>query len=148
MSQAATSLDQEGFAAVKVTTLREDWPEARMVAEAEIMEFARTELEAGRRLLVLPFRLFGFGPYAEVLGDLPYTAGRGLLPNDRVAGWAVRQARSIFCRNGWAAAASECPAGRVVADQISEDQPLERRDHHEYDREDEDRTDPTTPRRI
>lgn len=126
MARAAAPLGNEGFAAVKTTTLREDWPEVRKAAEAEILAFARTETRAGRRLLVIPFRLFGFGPYAQVLGDLPYVAGQGLLPNDRIAGWAVRQARSIFCMNGWVASDTECPAGPVMTDQSSEAEPLDR----------------------
>jgi len=125
MARAASPLRQEGFAAVKVTTLREDWPEVREVAEAEIVDFARSEVEAGRRLLVLPFRLFGFGPYAEVLGDLPYTPGQGLLPNDRIAGWAVRQARRIFCANGWETQADTCPPSSVMTDPISEAERIE-----------------------
>lgn len=128
MARAAAPLHDEGFAAVKVTTLREDWAEPRKAAEAEILAFARAETRAGRRLLVLPFRLFGFGPYAEVLGALPYAPGRGLLPSDRIAGWAVRTARSIFCSNGWAASSAECPAGPSVVDQISEGDWIERPD--------------------
>lgn len=132
MARAATPIRSEGFAAVKATTLREDWPEVRKAAEAEILAFARAETEAGRRLLVIPFRLFGFGPYAEVLGGIPYVAGRGLLPNDRIAGWAVRQARRIFCTNGWAASEAECPADPVMADQISETERLERPDDRNH----------------
>lgn len=55
------------FHGVAVDTLREDWPEKRKLAQERIRSFVATAAAEGRRVIVLPFRLFGFGPFAEVL---------------------------------------------------------------------------------
>lgn len=80
------------FAAVRAETLREDWDEPRAIAEVRIRSFVEAEAAAGRDVIVVPFRLAGFGPYAEVLDGLPYTSdGRGLLPDVRITDWIRRQ---------------------------------------------------------
>ncbi|GEM_PF-2874250 len=39
-------------------------------------------------MLVIPFRLHGFGPYAEVLEGLDYRSdGMGFLPDSRITDW-------------------------------------------------------------
>jgi hypothetical protein len=81
------------FHAVEVHTLREDWKEKRAESEARIRTFVSAETTAGRRVLVIPFRLFGFGPYAKVLDGLTYVADeRGLLPDPAITAWIRRQA--------------------------------------------------------
>lgn len=77
-------------------TLREDWPEKRATAEEQIRSFV-TEAGAGDgRCLVIPFRVYGFGPYAEVLEGLDYVSdGRGLLPHEAVSAWMLRQAEHL-----------------------------------------------------
>jgi sirohydrochlorin ferrochelatase len=84
------------FRAVEVQTLREDWDEKREVAEERIRSFAAKASAEGGRCLVIPFRVFGFGPYAEVLEGLNYvSAGRGLLQHEAVSTWMLRQANKL-----------------------------------------------------
>ncbi|WP_300543286.1 hypothetical protein [Maricaulis sp.] len=77
---------------VRVETLREDWPEARAAAEVRIRDWVAAASQDEGRVLVVPYRLSGFGPYGEVLEGLDYVAeGRGLLPSAAVADWVRRQ---------------------------------------------------------
>ncbi len=80
------------FNEVRVETLREDWPEKRELAEQRIRELIEAAMTAGRRVLVIPFRVHGFGPYADVLKDFDYVAdGQGLVPHPGVTEWIQRQ---------------------------------------------------------
>ena len=89
------------FRKVRVETLREDWEAKRRVAEERIRGFVSQQSREGR-VLVVPFRVFGFGPYGEVLEGLDYRAdGRGLLPHRNVTRWLQEQARDCFLRAGW-----------------------------------------------
>lgn len=82
------------FRAVRVETLREDWPEKRVGAIARIREFVAQGNRDGGRVLVVPFRVNGFGPYAEVLKDLNYVSdGVGLAPHPKVTRWIEEQIR-------------------------------------------------------
>lgn len=79
------------FREVKVETLREDWPEKREAAERRVRAFVEAADRAGTAI-VIPFRVQGFGPYAEVLEGLDYVSdGRGLVPSPEVEQWARRQ---------------------------------------------------------
>lgn len=76
------------FHNVEVTTLREDWTGKREAAETIIHAFMEEALAAGRDVLVVPFRLRGFGPYAEVLEGFEYRADHnGFLPDARITDW-------------------------------------------------------------
>ena len=89
------------FRKVQVETLREDWEAKRRVAEERIRGFVLQESREGR-VLVVPFRVFGFGPYGKVLEGLDYHSdGRGLLPHRNVTRWLRQQARDCFQRAGW-----------------------------------------------
>jgi sirohydrochlorin ferrochelatase len=91
-----------GYHAVRVETLREDWPEPRAAAERAVRGFVAAETEAGRRVLVVPFRLSGFGPYRDVLNGLDYTASEeGILPHAAVTEWVDREYRALVNREGW-----------------------------------------------
>jgi sirohydrochlorin cobaltochelatase len=84
------------FIRVEAMTLREDWPEKRKAAEQRVRDFVTQGTSEGRRVLVIPFRLFGFGPYEEVLEGLEYSADRsGLLPHANVTRWISRQAEEL-----------------------------------------------------
>jgi hypothetical protein len=84
------------FRRVRVDSLREDWPEKRAAAERRIREFVQTSLDEGGKTVVIPFRVQGFGPYAEVLDGLDYIAdGEGLLPHEAVTAWIRLQAESL-----------------------------------------------------
>ena len=101
MRIAADRIAAEGFAEVEVATLREDWEEARAAAEAAIRSFVESRTAEGRRVLVLPYRLSGFGPYAKVLEGLDYEAGDGLLPHTAISRWIERTAAGVACESGW-----------------------------------------------
>lgn len=81
-----------GFHRVRVATLREDWPEKREPSAAAVRAFVEEASSGGRTALVIPFRVFGFGPYAETLEGLDYRSdGRGLIPHPAVAQWIDEQ---------------------------------------------------------
>ncbi|RMD90936.1 MAG: hypothetical protein D6807_00745, partial [Alphaproteobacteria bacterium] len=70
------------FAAVRATSLREDWPKKRTVAVKEIRTFMDRQRSLGRDVLIVSNRLLGEGPYRRYLGDGPYRMnGTGLLPH-------------------------------------------------------------------
>jgi hypothetical protein len=76
------------FRHVQVETLREDWPERRAEAERRIRQYVEAASVNGGRVLVVPFRIAGFGPYADVLEGLEYVAdGRGFCPHPNMTRW-------------------------------------------------------------
>jgi sirohydrochlorin ferrochelatase len=84
------------FRQVHVETLREDWPDKRTQAEQRIRTFVQSATEQGRTVIVVPFRVQGFGPYARVLKDLSYKSdGVGLIPHPAVTEWIDRQSESL-----------------------------------------------------
>jgi sirohydrochlorin cobaltochelatase len=88
--------DHAPFRRVVVETLREDWPERRAASEARIRALAAEAARDGGQLIVLPYRVTGFGPYARVLEGITYTADRqGLLPSPQVEQWVRRQAEAL-----------------------------------------------------
>ena len=87
---------------VIVETLREDWEGPRSDAEARIRALVEGATNAGERVIVVPFRVSGFGPYAKVLEGLEYAAdGRGLLPHPLLIEWIRRSAGRAACAAGW-----------------------------------------------
>jgi sirohydrochlorin cobaltochelatase len=98
-----------GYRDVHVETLREDWPEKRAASEARIRAYVEQRSQGDGRVLVVPFRLSGFGPYARVLEGLEYASdGRGLIPSAQVEQWVRRQVQDLR--------ASEFRAPQRVAD--------------------------------
>jgi hypothetical protein len=84
------------FHAVRVETLREDWPDKRVEAEKRIRAFVEQSAREGRRAVVIPFRVQGFGPYAKVLEGLEYASdGQGLIPHPSVTEWIVHQIETL-----------------------------------------------------
>jgi hypothetical protein len=91
-ARAETVREAIPFREVRVETLREDWPEAREVAQARIRGFVAEASEGEGRAIVIPYRVQGFGPYADALEGLDYVAsGQGLLPSVEVEHWVRRQ---------------------------------------------------------
>jgi len=85
------------FVEIRCETLREDWPGRRAEAEKRIRAFVKAQDEAGVRVLVVPFRVAGFGPYGEVLEGLDYTAdGLGFSPHPNMTRWIDQTARTIL----------------------------------------------------
>lgn len=84
------------FHAVRVETLREDWPDKRVEAEKRIRAFVEQSAREGRRAVVIPFRVQGFGPYAKVLEGLEYASdGQGLIPHPSVTEWIAHQIETL-----------------------------------------------------
>lgn len=110
MEHAAGKIVERGFAAVEVETLREDWAEEREGAEVRIRAFVAAQSSMDRRVIVVPYRLSGFGPYAEVLAGVEYTPTEGLLPDPRLSDWIARTASQIVCAQGWESNIASCAA--------------------------------------
>ncbi len=94
-------LEADGFGPVAVETLREDWPTLRSEAEHRMRAFAREQAMSGRALVVVPFRLSGFGPYASILEGYTYSATEGFLPHAAIARWVASTAWGVACEQGW-----------------------------------------------
>jgi hypothetical protein len=108
MQLSVEALRGLGFREVTAMTLREDWPEARQQAEKDIQAWVASRTERGDRVIAVPYRLFGFGGYAEVLQGLSYTAADGLLPHERISNWILDSAKSLFCAKGISSAVGSC----------------------------------------
>ncbi|GMU24231.1 MAG: hypothetical protein AMXMBFR13_43070 [Phycisphaerae bacterium] len=94
MNQRAAKVRVLGFREVRCETLREDWPDKRLDAEHRIQEFVQQGNHNGGRVIVIPFRVAGFGPYREVLKGLDYIAdGRGFCPHPNMTRWIEQTAR-------------------------------------------------------
>lgn len=92
-ARAASIRARAPFRRVQVETLREDWPDKRADAETRIRAFVQRASSEGGKAIVIPFRVQGFGPYADVLRDLDYVADRkGLIPHAEVGKWLEHEA--------------------------------------------------------
>ncbi len=81
---------------VQVFTLREDWEEKREGAEELIRKYVQEANANSFTPIVVPFRIHGFGPYANVLAGLNYKADqKGLIPHSNVAIWIQNQAEVL-----------------------------------------------------
>lgn len=98
MEGAVDAVRARGFRDAAAFALREDWPEARAAAEREIRTWVETRRAEGDRILVVPYRLSGFGPYASVLEGFEYAEGRGLLPHPLVARFVEETASELLAR--------------------------------------------------
>ena len=82
-----------GINQIRVFSLREDWMGKRAESETEIRDFLQEAQEADNEVIVIPFRVHGFGPYQKVLSGLTYYSnGFGLLPHPAVGDWIKNQA--------------------------------------------------------
>ena len=102
MAQRTRLLRELGFAKIQVEVLSEDWPRLRRKAEQRIRSIVQQELAKGRKVLVIPFRVYGFGPYKQVLKGIKYVAnGRGLIPHPLVTRWIRLEAERVLREAGW-----------------------------------------------
>ncbi len=86
-----------GFRHIQCETLREDWPERRAEAEKRIKEYVASGNKNGGRVIVVPFRIGGFGPYREVLEGLDYVASeRGFCPHPNMTSWIEQTAEECL----------------------------------------------------
>lgn len=98
MRQRLSALSSVGsFRAVEVATLREDWPDKRAAAEKHIRAIVARGSAGDGTVIVVPFRVAGFGPYREVLAGLDYVSdGKGFLPHPNVTRWIEETAESLL----------------------------------------------------
>lgn len=90
------------FRTVKIQTLREDWGKERKISERRIRKFVEAGARDSGRVIVIPFRVFGFGPYREILKGLSYVADElGMLPHPNVTEWIKTEAVHCCLRAGW-----------------------------------------------
>jgi sirohydrochlorin ferrochelatase len=98
MKQRLAGLSTVGaFRAVEVATLREDWPDKRAAAEKNIRAIVARGSAGGGKVVVVPFRVAGFGPYADVLAGLDYVSdGKGFLPHPNITRWIEETAETLL----------------------------------------------------
>jgi len=108
MERSAQELRTAGHPEVRTATLREDWTEARAVAEDDIRSAVEEMRRRHGRVVVLPYRLYGFGPYADVLDGLAYESGPALLPHPLITEWVAERATSRFCAAGLPSPLASC----------------------------------------
>ena len=101
MDRVVQRLEMAGYADVHATTLREDWEEERIAAEKNIRSYVSQMTQEGRSVIVLPMRLSGFGPYAEVLDGLDFSPGIGLLPHSELSNWVRSMTQKVIESEGW-----------------------------------------------
>ena len=112
MERTARELRSGGYGEVRVATLREDWPDARAQAEHDIRATVSGMDERWARVVVIPYRLYGFGPYGQVLEGLDYVGTDGLLPHRLVGDWVAARSSAMFCAAGLAPPLGPCRAER------------------------------------
>ena len=108
MERSAQELRTAGHPEVRAATLREDWAKARAVAEDDIRAAVEEMRARHGRVVVLPYRLYGFGPYADVLEGLAYESGPALLPHPLITEWVAERATSRFCDAGLPSPLASC----------------------------------------
>lgn len=87
------------FREVRCETLREDWPDKRAEAEQRIRSFVEEHGRDGR-VIVVPFRVSGFGPYRKVLEGLEYVADeQGFCPHPNMTRWLEQTAAACFAQD-------------------------------------------------
>lgn len=103
MSPAVEAVEKSAkFRLVKGVTLRDDWPEAHKKAVAEIKAFVAEAKKDGGTALVVPYRLYGFGPQAAAFDGLDIvTDDKGLLPDPSIGGWLVKESDRLIKEAGW-----------------------------------------------
>lgn len=113
MEAAAAALRDAGMAEVSVAALREDWARPREEAEREIRATVEQMGQSWSRVVVIPYRLFGFGPYAKVLEGLEYVDTQGLLPHSLVSEWIAARVTDTLCSAGLASPIGPCESLRA-----------------------------------
>lgn len=109
MQAGARYLRSQGYAEVQIAALREDWPGPRARAERGIRAAVTDMARRWGRVVVVPYRVSGFGPYADVLDGLNYVAAGSLLPHPLVADWIEARARDHFCTVRLESPLGPCP---------------------------------------
>lgn len=80
------------FRAIKVATVREDWPEKRERAVSDVRKMIEEAQQDGGRVLVISDRIAGAGPYRRFLTGLDYVLnGLGIAPHPNLTRWVEEQ---------------------------------------------------------
>ena len=108
MQDAAEVLRSADYGEVHVAALREDWAEPRAEAEQQIRATVAEMGERWDHVVVIPYRISGFGPYGDVLSGLDYAPTDGLLPHHLVTEWITSRATANFCSAGLASPLGSC----------------------------------------
>jgi len=109
--RAAAVRARAPFRRVQIETLREDWPDKRVAAEARVRGFVKRATDDGGTAIVIPFRVQGFGPYAKVLEGLDYVADQqGLIPHPEVTTWIEHEIQALQAGPFRATLPAEAPA--------------------------------------
>lgn len=108
IEEAAAAMREYGYAEVRVATLREDWAAARKAAEEGIRAAVSQMGEEHDSVVVIPYRVSGFGPYAEVLDGLEYVPTEGLLPHRLITEWIADRATAVLCATGLSSPLGPC----------------------------------------
>jgi hypothetical protein len=68
----------------------------RSDSEIEIRSFIGAAQDRGDDVIVIPYRVQGFGPYRQVLHNLTFRSnGLGLLPHPNVGKWITNQSNML-----------------------------------------------------
>lgn len=76
------TITKSRFRAIKAATVREDWPEKRKQAVAQLKELIQ-EGNHGGRVLLISNRLYGAGPYKRLLEDVGLREGTDYVMNGK-----------------------------------------------------------------
>lgn len=74
------------FKAIKAATVREDWPEKREKAVADVRKMIEEDAKTGR-VLVVANRMYGSGPYKKMLKRLDYVLNEKGLASPAITRW-------------------------------------------------------------
>lgn len=87
------------FRAIRAMTLREDWPDKREQALADIKAAIEQGNRDGGRVLIVANRLYGSGPYSRLLEGAKFEMNnRGLAPHPKLALWLERRVEQTMER--------------------------------------------------
>lgn len=80
------------FKAIKVATVREDWPEKSARAVVEVRKMIKEGSRENGRVLVVSNRIAGAGPYRKLLSGLDYTLNdQGIASHPHFTRWIEEQ---------------------------------------------------------
>jgi len=94
LASIATRMRASGgdrFRAIRVGTWREDWPDKRRDAVAEVRTFVEEAATRSGRAIVVPARTLGQGPEKSLLEGLAFDLAEGFAPHPLFARWASEQ---------------------------------------------------------
>lgn len=114
-------LSKKRFKSIKVASLREDWPDKMEVSLQEIKKIIEDGNRHGR-VIIIPNRLAGSGPYQRVLKDMNYELNpNGIAPHSFVTHWLEREIQKAINNLGMSLSAGQASGVDVAAGEITHD---------------------------